>query len=271
MCTLNIPVHKSGRIKQKYASIGHENIRMWVKGLTGVNYVKSDRLLVTISEMEDKMRRVIIVILVMAVALAGCAQPMSKTQKGTALGAGTGAAVGAGLGQLIGGDTEATLIGAGLGAALGGTAGGFFANYMEKQEQAMRQNLASVEDASVRRDAQTLAVTFKSDLLFDFDSAAVKPGGFDELQRVAEVLNAYPQTTIQIAGHTDSSGSEQYNQILSERRAEAVKNILVNYQVVPQRISTIGFGESQPVASNDTAAGRQMNRRVNITIKPLRQ
>ncbi|MFO7831431.1 MAG: OmpA family protein [Desulfuromonadaceae bacterium] len=217
------------------------------------------------------MRRTIIVILVMAMALAGCAQPMSKTQRGTAVGAGTGAAVGAGLGQLIGGDSEATLIGAGVGAALGGTAGGFFANYMEKQEQAMRQNLASVEDASVRRDAQTLAVTFKSDLLFDVDSATVKPGGFDELRRVAEVLNAYPQTRLQIAGHTDSSGTEEYNQRLSERRAEAVKTILINYQVVPQRISTIGYGESQPIAGNDTSSGRQMNRRVAITIEPLQQ
>lgn len=135
----------------------------------------------------------------------------------------------------------------------------------------MRRNLASVEDASVRRDAQTLAVTFKSDLLFDVDSAMVKPGGYDELRRVAEVLNAYPQTRLQIAGHTDSSGSEQYNQPLSERRAEAVKTILVNYQVVPQRISTIGYGESQPIASNETASGRQMNRRVAITIEPLQQ
>ncbi|MFW6387260.1 MAG: OmpA family protein [Thermodesulfobacteriota bacterium] len=217
------------------------------------------------------MRKITIVILVLGLALAGCSQPMSKTQRGTAVGAGTGAAVGAGLGQLIGGDTEATLLGAGVGAALGGTAGGFFANYMEKQEQAMRQNLANVEDASIRRDAQTLAVTFKSDLLFDFDSAAVKPGAYDELQRVAEVLNAYPQTKLQIAGHTDSSGSEDYNQGLSERRAEAVKTILVNYQVAAQRISTVGFGESQPVASNDSAAGRQMNRRVAITIEPLQQ
>ncbi|MCA1796490.1 MAG: OmpA family protein [Geobacteraceae bacterium] len=217
------------------------------------------------------MRRITIVILILGVALAGCSQPMSKTQRGTAVGAGTGAAVGAGLGQLLGGDTEATLVGAGVGAALGGTAGGFFANYMEKQEQAMRQNLANVEGASIQRNAQTLAVTFKSDLLFDFDSASVKPGGYDELQRVAEVLNAYPQTRLQIAGHTDSSGSEQYNQGLSERRAEAVKNILVNYQVVAQRISAIGFGESQPIASNDTAGGRQMNRRVAITIEPLQQ
>ncbi len=217
------------------------------------------------------MRKITIVVLVLGLALAGCTQPMSKTQRGTAIGAGTGAAVGAGLGQLIGGDSEATLIGAGVGAALGGTAGGYFANYMEKQEQAMRQNLAGVENASVRRDAQTLAVTFKSDLLFDVDSAMVKPGGYDELQRVAEVLNAYPQTRLQIAGHTDSSGAEEYNQRLSERRAAAVKTIRINYQVVPQRISTIGYGESQPIAGNSTPSGRQMNRRVAITIKPLQQ
>ncbi|MDY0292798.1 MAG: OmpA family protein [Desulfuromonadaceae bacterium] len=215
------------------------------------------------------MRKTTIVVLILGLALAGCAQPMSQTQKGTAIGAGAGAAVGAGLGQLLGGDTEATLIGAGVGAALGGTAGGFFANYMQKQEQAMRQSLANVEDASVRRDAQTLAVTFKSDLLFDVDSATVKPGGYDELRRVAEVLNAYPQTRLQIAGHTDSTGPEEYNQRLSERRAEAVKYILVNYQVASQRISTIGFGESQPIAGNDTPSGRQINRRVAITIEPL--
>src|SRR5690554_1550833 len=213
--------------------------------------------------------KITIVVLILGLALAGCAQPMSQTQKGTAIGAGAGAAVGAGLGQLLGGDTEATLIGAGVGAALGGTAGGFFANYMQKQEQAMRQSLANVEDASVRRDAQTLAVTFKSDLLFDVDSATVKPGGYDELRRVAEVLNAYPQTRLQIAGHTDSTGPEEYNQRLSERRAEAVKYILVNYQVASQRISTIGFGESQPIAGNDTPSGRQINRRVAITIEPL--
>jgi len=169
---------------------------------------------------EEDMRKIAVLVLMVGIALGGCAQPMSKTQRGTAIGAGTGAAVGAGLGQLIGGDTEATLIGAGVGAALGGTAGGFFANYMEKQERAMRQNLANVEGASIQRDAQTLAVTFKSDLLFDVDSAMVKPGGYDELQRVAEVLNAYPQTRLQIAGHTDSTGSEVYNQGLSERRAD---------------------------------------------------
>ncbi|MDD2557502.1 MAG: OmpA family protein [Desulfuromonadaceae bacterium] len=215
------------------------------------------------------MRRITLVVL--AVALVGCAEPMSKTQRGTAIGTGTGAAVGAGLGQLIGGDTRSTLIGAGVGAALGGVTGGVFSNYMEKQEQEMRQSLASVEGASIQRDAQTLAVTFKSDLLFDVDSAVVKAGGYDELKRVADVLNAYPQTRLQIAGHTDSTGSETYNQSLSERRAEAVKGILSGYQVAPQRMSTIGFGESKPIASNDTLSGRQMNRRVAITIEPLQQ
>lgn len=217
------------------------------------------------------MKKVLICIALSSVMLAGCAQPMSRTQKGVAIGAGTGAAVGAGLGQLIGGDTEGTLIGAGIGAALGGTAGGFFANYMEKQETAMRQQLAGVEGASIQRDAEVLAVTFKSDVLFDVNSYAVKPGGLDELQRVAGVLNNYPQTNIQIAGHTDSTGTEAYNQQLSQRRAEAVKNQLVGYGVAPMRLTTIGFGESKPIASNATEGGRQINRRVAITITPQQQ
>ncbi len=217
------------------------------------------------------MRKITIVILATALALAGCAEPMSRTQRGTAIGAGTGAAVGAGLGQLIGGDTRSTLLGAGVGAALGGVTGGTFSNYMEKQEQEMRRSLASVEGASIERDAQNLAVTFKSDLLFDVDSSEVKAGGYDELKRVADVLNAYPQTRLQIAGHTDSTGAEVYNQRLSERRAEAVKGILINYQVAPQRIRTIGFGQNKPIASNATLGGRQMNRRVSITIEPLQQ
>ncbi|MGE4545167.1 MAG: OmpA family protein [Pedobacter sp.] len=217
------------------------------------------------------MKKFLTVVAVVSLMAAGCAQPMTQTQKGVAIGAGTGAAVGAGLGQLIGGDTEGTLIGAGIGAALGGTAGGFFANYMEKQEMAMRQQLSGVEGASIQRDAEVLAVTFKSDVLFDVNSSTVKPGGYDELQRVAGVLNNYPQTTIQIAGHTDSSGSEQYNMQLSLQRANAVKNVLVGYGVAPARLMTVGYGESKPIASNATEAGRQINRRVAITITPNQQ
>jgi outer membrane protein OmpA-like peptidoglycan-associated protein len=217
------------------------------------------------------MKKALTCIALASVVLAGCSQPMTRTQKGVAIGAGTGAAVGAGLGQLIGGDTEATLIGAGVGAALGGTAGGFFANYMEKQEMAMRQQLAGVEGASIQRDAEVLAVTFKSDVLFDVNSYAVKPGGLDELQRVAQVLNNYPQTNILIAGHTDSTGSESYNQQLSQRRAASVKNTLVGYGVASSRLTTVGYGESKPIASNANEAGRQMNRRVAITITPQQQ
>jgi outer membrane protein OmpA-like peptidoglycan-associated protein len=217
------------------------------------------------------MKKFLTVVAAASLMAAGCAQPMTQTQKGVAIGAGTGAAVGAGLGQLIGGDTEGTLIGAGIGAALGGTAGGFFANYMEKQEMAMRQQLSGVEGASIQRDAEVLAVTFKSDVLFDVNSSTVKPGGYDELQRVAGVLNNYPQTTIQIAGHTDSTGSDQYNMQLSQQRANAVKNALVGYGVAPARLMTIGYGESKPIASNATDAGRQMNRRVAITITPNQQ
>jgi outer membrane protein OmpA-like peptidoglycan-associated protein len=216
------------------------------------------------------MKKFVVLVAVAALFAAGCAQPMTKTQKGTAIGAGTGAAVGAGLGQLIGGDTEATLIGAGVGAAVGGVAGGFFANYMEKQEMSMRQGLAGVEGASVQRDAEVLAVTFKSDLLFDVNSATIKPGAYDELQRVAKVLNDYPQTTMQIAGHTDSTGTEQYNLQLSQRRAEAVKTMLTSYGVSPTRMTTVGYGISRPIATNATEAGRQMNRRVTITIVPQR-
>lgn len=214
------------------------------------------------------MKRFVVLAVAVALLAGGCAQPMTRTQKGTAVGAGTGAVVGAGLGQLIGGDTEGTLIGAGIGAALGGTAGGFFANYMEKQEMAMNQALVGVEGASVQRDAQVLAVTFKSDLLFDVNSSAVKPGGYDELQRVARVLNDFPQTNILIAGHTDSTGSEAYNQNLSEQRAAAVKNSLAGYGVSAMRLTTIGYGETRPIASNATESGRQMNRRVAITITP---
>jgi outer membrane protein OmpA-like peptidoglycan-associated protein len=217
------------------------------------------------------MKKLLTVVALLTLVAAGCSQPMTRTQKGVAVGAGTGAAVGAGLGQLIGGDTEGTLIGAGIGAALGGTAGGFFANYMEKQEMAMRQQLAGVEGASIQRDAEVLAVTFKSDVLFDINSYTVKPGGYDELQRVAGVLNNYPQTTIQIAGHTDSTGSEQYNMQLSRQRAESVKNALVGYGVAPMRLLTVGYGETKPIASNATEAGRQMNRRVAITITPNQQ
>jgi outer membrane protein OmpA-like peptidoglycan-associated protein len=215
------------------------------------------------------MKKRFALMMILALVMLGCAQPQTKTQKGAIYGTGIGAAAGAGLGQAIGGDTEATLIGAGIGAVVGGLAGGAIGKYMDNQEAAMRAQLAGVESANIQRNANLLAVTFKSDVWFDVNSATLKPGGFSELQRVATVLNQYPQTTIQIAGHTDSSGSEEYNQALSVRRAEAAKNALLGFNVDPARMTTIGFGEAQPVADNSTPQGRQMNRRVQITITPI--
>lgn len=217
------------------------------------------------------MRRTLAFMMIAALALAGCAAPQTKTGKGALIGTGVGAAAGAGLGQAIGGDTKGTLIGAGIGAVVGGLAGGSIGRYMDNQEASMRQQLAGVEAASVQRNADLLAVTFRSDFLFAVDSSELKAGAYDEISRVAQVLVQYPQSSILVAGHTDSTGSDVYNQQLSERRAQVVKNALGGQGVNPGRITTIGFGESKPIADNNTEAGRQINRRVEITITPQQQ
>lgn len=217
------------------------------------------------------LKKLSVLLLASTLLLWGCAQPTTQTQKGAMYGTGIGAAVGAGLGQVIGGNTKSTLIGAGLGAALGGVAGGSIGRYMDNQEEALRQQFNASEAASVQRTADVLAVTFKSDVLFDVNSSTLKAGAYTEIDRVATVLQQYPQTTIQIAGHTDSTGAEDLNQKLSERRAESVYNALSGKGVAPARMRTIGFGESQPIADNATEAGRQLNRRVVVTITPQQQ
>ncbi|MCK4507074.1 MAG: OmpA family protein, partial [Desulfuromonadales bacterium] len=164
--------------------------------------------------------------------------------------------------------TKSTLIGAGVGALAGGVIGNQVGKMMDEQEAAMRRELAAAEFANIQRNADVLAVTFKSDYLFAIGSANLNAGAFNEISRVSRVLNQYPDTSIQIAGHTDSTGSEQLNKTLSENRAENVKNALVGQGVHPNRISTIGFGESAPIADNSNESGRQLNRRVVITIQP---
>lgn len=213
------------------------------------------------------MKKIVLSLAIVTLLSSGCAME-TKTQKGAAIGTGVGAAVGAGLGQAIGRSTSATLIGAAAGAVAGGLTGGAIGNYMDKQEATLRQSMANVEGASIQRNMDMLAVTFKSDVLFDYDSAALKAGSYDELMRVAKVLNQYPQTNILIAGHTDSKGAEDYNLKLSQNRAEAVKNAMVGMGVNPSRMTTVGNGESKPIADNNTEAGRQMNRRVEIVINP---
>jgi len=199
-------------------------------------------------------------ILTLAVLLTACAGVNQQT--GTGVGAGAGAGIGAVIGQAIGHNTKSTMIGAGIGAVAGGLAGNLIGAYMDKQEQQLRQ----VETASVQRNQDVITATFKSDLFFDFDSADLKPGAYSEVDRVASVLNDFPQTTILVEGHTDASGSVEYNQKLSERRAQSVKNALVQRGVDPQRIEAVGYGKSQIISSDDAA-----NRRVVIVINPIRQ
>jgi len=203
-----------------------------------------------------------ILIVALTLSLASCAMD-TKQKQGTAVGAGVGAAAGALLGQAIGRNTQATLIGAGIGAAVGGLAGNQIGKYMDMQEQDLRNAIGYSESASIRREQDVLTATFKSEAFFDSNSSTLKPGAYTEIDRVAGVLNKYPQTTIQVAGHTDSRGSEQYNLELSQRRADAVKNALVQRGVDPMRIQTYGYGESQPISSNDA-----LNRRVEIIIVP---
>ncbi|MFV0437121.1 MAG: OmpA family protein [Desulfopila sp.] len=203
-------------------------------------------------------------VLVVALSLSLCSCAMqTKQEQGTAWGTGVGAAAGAIVGQAIGRDTKGTLIGAGIGAALGGLAGNQIGRYMDLQEQDLRNAIAYSEGASIRREQDVLTATFKSETFFDTNSASLKAGAYNEIDRVASVLNKYPQTSIQVAGHTDSSGSEQYNMQLSQRRADAVKNALVQRGVDPARIQSYGYGESQPISSSAA-----MNRRVEITIVP---
>ncbi len=220
------------------------------------------------------MRRVMTTLTAIALVTAGCASPgyypqqPSKAQQGTLLGAGVGAATGAALGAAIGGSGKTALLGAAAGALAGGLAGGMIGSYMDRQEQELRQAFANVEAASIQREQNILAVTFKADVLFDYNSAVLKPGAYSEIDRVARVLVNYPQTRIRVEGHTDSTGSEQYNQVLSEQRARAVRDALIQRGVDPRRVEVIGFGESRPIATNNTEAGRQMNRRVSIVIIP---
>jgi outer membrane protein OmpA-like peptidoglycan-associated protein len=201
--------------------------------------------------------------------LAGCATTATKAEKGAGYGAAGGAAVGAVLGQVIGKNTESTVLGAAAGAMVGAAAGGGIGHMMDKQEAEMRDALAASDAAAVSREGNLLAITLKGDVTFDFNSVTIRPGLYQEIDRIAQIMIKYPQTQIMVAGHTDSVGSESYNQRLSERRAEAVKNLLVQRGVDPARVTAIGYGESRPVASNADVAGRQLNRRVEIRIKPV--
>lgn len=210
------------------------------------------------------MKKIIAILasLVIGISFFSCAGPTQK-ERGAKTGALIGAASGAVLGQVIDGHTESTLLGAAIGTAVGGIAGPQIGAYMDRQEQELKAAMAASEAASIQRTHDVLTATFRSEYLFDFDDSTLKPGAYTEIGRVAQVLNRFPQTTIRVEEHTDSKGSETYNQTLSEKRSEAVKRALIQRGVDPLRIQTVGSGKSQPISSNDA-----MNRRVVIVIIP---
>ncbi len=214
------------------------------------------------------MRKIVLPCLAIIFLLTACAGPQTKTGKGTAYGTAIGAAAGAIAGQAIGKDTESTLLGAAIGAAAGAATGAGVGKMMDNQEQELNEALAASESAAVRREGNLLAITLKGDVTFDTGSAKVKPGLYSEINRIANVMKQYPDTSIRVEGHTDSTGKESNNMTLSKRRAESVKALLVQRGVSGSRIIVIPFGESKPVADNKSKEGRQRNRRVEIKIAP---
>ncbi|WP_293874886.1 MULTISPECIES: OmpA family protein [unclassified Sphingomonas] len=186
----------------------------------------------------------------------------------TAIGGIGGALGGYLLGDLVGGRRDRTeKI---LGAGIGGLAGAGIGAYMDKQERDLRARTAGT-DVQVTREGDNLVLNIPSGITFAYDSADVQPQFKRTLDQVADTLAQYNQTYIDVYGHTDSTGSDAYNQTLSERRATSVADYLAGRGVQPARIGTRGFGESQPIASNDTDAGRAANRRVEVKIVPISQ
>jgi len=201
---------------------------------------------------------ILIGILTAAMFFPGC-KSLTRTQKGAAIGAAAGGAAGAIIGRASGN----TAAGAVIGAAVGGTAGAIIGNQMDKQAKEIQEEIPGV---NVERVGEGIVVEFTNDILFGFDSFALTANAKENLDKLVIILNRYPDTDIEVHGHTDSQGAASYNQTLSERRAGAVSNYLVSEGVAATRVTTIGFGEEQPKYSNETAQGRAQNRRVEFAI-----
>lgn len=203
-----------------------------------------------------------------AIVLAGCAElqdpnnPNRNAQTGALIGGGLGAV----FGQMLGGDDGERARGAIIGGALGAGVGGLIGADLDRQEAELRQTLGS--DVGIVNTGEQLIVTMPQDILFATDSDTLRPTLIADLEALARSLNDFPNTTVNVIGHTDSDGDASYNQDLSERRAFAVASVLIASNVSPGRILAFGRGETQPVADNLTPAGKQQNRRVEIIITP---
>lgn len=188
----------------------------------------------------------------------GC-KTMNRTQKGAVIGAAGGGAIGAVIGKAAGN----TAMGAIIGAAVGGAAGAIIGHKMDKQAEEMKKVLG---DAEVRRVGEGIVIDFKEKVLFGFDRSDLTPNATTNLDKLVNVLQKYPDTDIEVIGHTDNKGTDEYNQGLSERRANSVSTYLRNHGVSSSRLTTKGMGETDPIATNDTEEGRAQNRRVEFVI-----
>ncbi len=222
--------------------------------------------------MNTRSVKFVLAMTLVAVFVSGCEtldpytreEKTSKATKGALIGAAAGAVVG-----LISGDDaverrQRALIGAGVGALAGGAVG----NYQDRQEAKLRAELEGT-GVSVTRMGNNITLNMPGNVTFATNSSDLSPAFFDVLNSVGKVLGEFNKTVVEVAGHTDSTGSDAYNQSLSERRAGSVSSYLTSQGVMQQRIITVGMGESRPVADNTTDSGRQANRRVEITMVPV--
>jgi len=221
------------------------------------------------------MKRPVASIVGVAIALGGCAssgsadgtRSMNNTEKGAVIGALGGAAVGAVVGKKKG---KAALIG----AVGGGLAGAAVGNYMDRQKQDLEKSLKAERDAGaanvVKLPGDVIKVTMTSQTAFDSGSSTIKPGFAPTMDKLASVVTQYGKTTVTVVGHTDAEGATDYNQQLSQRRAQAVVSYFESRNVNPERLAALGKGEAEPIADNKTDAGRRANRRVELLVEPVR-
>lgn len=202
----------------------------------------------------------IIFILFIATGLyfSGC-KSMNKSQKGAVVGTTAGGAAGAVIGRASGN----TALGAVIGATVGGVSGAVIGRQMDKQAEEIRNEIPGV---TVERVGEGIVIEFSDNILFEFDSHKTSSAAEENLDKLITILNKYPETNIEVHGHTDSRGSRKYNQNLSEQRAVAVTTYLANNNIAADRLSKIGFGEDEPKYDNDTEEGRSKNRRVEFAI-----
>ena len=215
--------------------------------------------------MKQFIATMLIAFLAAPMAFADAASERDKTKKGAVIGGVAGVIAGTIIGnnKRLGGKGDAKR-GAVIGGVVGTATGAIVGAMMDKQERALRQ-IDGIDVA--RTDEDELKVTLRNEVLFDFNSASLRSSSRDELREMAEVFNRYNDTTIVVAGHTDSVGSTSYNKRLSDRRASTVANYLEDVGVRDSRLDAVGYGESRAKSSNDTASGRQRNRRVELYVR----